>query len=275
MEGNTNRDLIDASATGIFLTMSSTSITSSVVPTPYKVSTLGKRIRDFFVSQDLGPQRKKTKLSSPVTISQTSRSTEKPTNCDTRYTKSEPQTLLSIAHQVSPPSSTDGNSSYFSQRVACLLNTLCKRNGAYIKDNVATSSVFFKAVEGPGEVQQLVDTIEERDMDSVVILTTALILLDRMQRAGTLVYRETVVRLFTTCALVAMKIHKEEPARNRDLTWLFVNPYEVPKRAFKSKRLLRTIRRLEAELLEKLQWRTFIAPVTYCQYQEAITEFFL
>lgn len=275
MEDKSRKEGVDVSVADTFLTMPGVSNALSVVPSLYKISTLGKRARDLSIYQDLGPQKKKTKLSSPVTISQANRSAEKQIYYDTQYTTNKPHTLLSIAYRASQHSSPNADSSYFSKRVAYLLNTLCKINSTCTEKSVAASSIFFKTAEGPGEVQQLVDTIEERNMDSVIILTTALILLDRVQRAGTPVYRETVVRLFATCALVAIKVHREGPARNCDLIWLFAKQREKVKHAFKLKRLLRTIRQLEVELLKKLQWRIFIASVTYRRYQEAIMEFFL
>lgn len=221
------------------------------------------------------PERKKTKLSTFISLSQTSKSTKRPAIRDTRCKINKAQTLLSIAYLVTPPPPNEGGSSYFSKRVACLLNTLCKVNSVCTNDNYVTPSIFFKTVEGPGEVQQLVDKVEEREKDSAVILTTALILLDRVQQADTPVQRESVMRLFATCVLVAVKMHKEDRVRNYGFTWLFVNSHKVAKRTIKPKRLMRIIRKLEVLLLEKLEWRTFITAATYRRYQDAITDFFL
>lgn len=170
-----------------------------------------------------------------------------------------PVSLLSLAAKptsFSYTSSRLNNKGFFSKRVADLLRAVCLYNTDRCYPN--SSWWWFDNKRDSEDVQEIIDIVLDKLLEPCNIVITAAVLLDRVNRAGAPLSRSNIVRVFSACLLLAIKLTEETNVRNSDLTLLFTCPMHV-------------VHILEAQVLRIIDWRLLVTESTFAQYASAIT----
>ena len=155
-------------------------------------------------------------------------------------------------HDVEPLRSSGPLSSL--ERVCYLLMVVCHHNDKLEEDK----STLDKMQNDEEELEQWLATALDAHFLSPEIVVVALVLLDRVQKAGAALTTDSVKMLLPTCVILASKFSIDERIFNADFLFMFENL------------CVDSVAQLESEVLTLLKWRVFVSEDVFREYHRAI-----